>query len=665
MNGYTCFALFVIFIGCASADVQAMRRKPPEEPRWMKFSISEANFLLELEGENEKRTIKRSNLVTTRERLFIAPTMEMKLKGSIYHPNLLLFNAQIQIGLVREDVTLGDPTGSGNNLVRDELEFLQRFSVNLSVLKEKPYSVELFGQKADTFRDYDFFTRVEVDQLRYGFRAGFSKGPMPFSISMSRLTEEETGSPRPQSRDEDTLSFTAKLHRKTGSRTDLYYSLTNFTRRNIGNPLDDGFQQTARFSDTTKFGDKNAIKLHTFLRYHQLEANLISTESMTAQQRLSIIHSENLDSDYYYNFSIRNSGPVKSDSHQVSASLKHRLYEALTSTLDVKATEDKASGPSSNTNIRRFGLGLNEHYTRRVGDTGRLTLRYNIGFTREQREATGPLIFVVDEEKRLKDNMITFLNLSRVNTASVRVTDAMGNIPYEEFFDYLIVGRGQQTEIRRVPGGRIKNGDEVLVSYGATLDPNDKFTTLSNSASFRLALFDDILSLYAQLRVVDNWGGESLVLQDINDKIVGGELSWRWLDARAEFESFDSNLSPFRSLRLSQSLHVEPSKFSTLTLDLSQRWSTFPAEGRQNEVSYNYIGRYQTKLTRYLSLRVEGGMRIEKGQNLDQQLVTVRTDLEFRLGRLAVEAGYVYQDEDFFDDLFRKHFFFLRGRRTF
>jgi hypothetical protein len=299
-----------------------------------------------------------------------------------------------------------------------------------------------------------------------------------------------------------------------------------------------------------------------------------------------------------------------------------------------------------------------------MGDWGRLTLGYGGLLDQEQRTTLGQTLFVVGESHALKDGVITFLNQPRVKITSIQVWDASGSVLYSELLDYLILPHGERTEIKRLVGGQIADGATVRVDYTVDSQPSDSYTTVAHQIQVRLDFFDGLLGLYAHLNQQENHGGKSLVLENINDQVAGLDVSWRWVRAGAEYEVYDSNLSPYRSARLFQNFNFEPSPETTLSLDLGQTWITFNQANR-DLTTYHAIARVRMQLTPALALNTEGGLRFQKGEGYDQQLATARANLEFKYGKLAVQAGYEYEDEAFLGELRLRHFFFLRAKRSF
>jgi hypothetical protein len=344
--------------------------------------------------------------------------------------------------------------------------------------------------------------------------------------------------------------------------------------------------------------------------------------------------------------------------------LRHQLYESLNSTLDAHGQAFSSSGAGTALDTTRYGIGLNENYTKRLGKWGRITLGYGGLLDQEHRDTLGQTLFIVGESHTLNDGVITFLNQPKANLMSIQVWDAAGNVRYRELLDYLILPHGERTEIKRVVGGQIPNGGTIRVDYTAVSQPSDSYTTVAHQFQVRLDFFNGLLGLYGHVNRQDNYGGKSLVLENINDKVAGLDVNWRWLRAGAEYQVFDSNLSPYHSTRLFQNFACQPSPNTTLSLDVGQTWVTFTGVNR-DLTTYHAIARARMQITPALSLNTEGGLRFQEGKGYDQQLVTTRANLEFKSGKLAVQAGYEYEDEAFLGELRLRHFFFLRAKRTF
>lgn len=658
---------------CLGGMTQAMAQPNPsaeEGLRWMKLRISEINVGTEVEGDWERRSVSNSGQAISRKTIYAVPTLGLGLEGSVYHPNLLEFKLDTESGIGWQETSV-NVAGGGS---RSDALYLMRYHAHVSILKEKPYAISLFAENEHTTRDYDFFTRATVDQQSQGARLGYTQGPVPFSLMFRHIREEISGHSRPTSLDEISLAFTASNEQSAGNRTDLSYTFNDFSRQEADAYSQDGIYHSASLIDLKTFGDKDWIKLNSSLSYNQQDSDTTPFNQRGSIQRVNKLfsdhehlkwqHSDQLISDYKYSFNWQDSGFLNSDGHAASASLRHQLFDSLTSTFDLHGQFFSSRGAETAIDTTRYGIGLNEHYTKRLGSWGRITLGYGGLLDREERQTMGQVIFIVGEEHTLEDGVISFLNQPRVNVASIQVWDATGNLLYRPLLDYLVLTHGERTEVRRVAGGLIPNGARVRVDYTATAQPSDSFHTIAHQMQARLDFFNGLVGIYGYLNLQENEGGESIILEDVNDKVIGLDLAWRWFRSGVEYQVYDSNLSPYRTLRLFQNFTIEANEDTTLSLDLGQSWSTFPRSDR-DLATYHAIARSRTRLHPSLALNLEGGVRFQDGQGYDQQLATARADLEFRSGKLAVQAGYLYEDETFLEETRLRHFFYLRAKRQF
>jgi sugar lactone lactonase YvrE len=526
----------------------------------------------------------------------------------------------------------------------------------MSVLKEKPYALTLNADKDHNFRQYDFFNRTSVDSQRYGGRSGYAARPLPFSVSFNHLEEDVWNTTRPTLLNETTLAFDMSNERQRNAKTTWSYNYDQYNRQELGIPLEKGTYHTVSVLDTENFGKNDRLKLNSSLFFHQLESQAVKNRNLNLQEHALMEHSKTLQSDYQYSFNNQSAGSTDSLGHNAQVGLRHRLYESLTSAIDLHGFKQDSTSPEASLGTTRYGVSVNESYTKKLGWEGRLSLGYSGRFDREQRASSGQSIFIMHEPHTLTDGVITYLNQPRVVVGSIQVTDPNGKA-YQLLLDYVVLEHGELTEIRRAPGpSQIPNGGAVLVDYRVQVQPSDQFTTLGNQIHFRLSLFKDLLGLYGRLNLVNNRGGKMLVLQNISDKVLGADFSWRWARAGAEYEIYDSNLAPFRTKRLFQTLSFEPGSASSLNFNFDQTWTTFSETGI-HRASYSFISRYRNRLSSHLSWSVEGGLRLDRGPGFDQTLLVGRTGLEYSRGQLTVKLGYDFQDQDYLGEKRQRHFF--------
>lgn len=652
------WCLLVLLVSLARPG-RAQSRVLWNSPKGVNLRITDVYLQTDARLEHEIQEAGAPGLSVTRDRFILEPQLGLGLGGWAYHPNLLEYHCQLELGLDYQDASVS-PGDSAT-----DTSFLQRYHATLDFLRQKPYATSFFADQDLTYRDYDFFSRVRVDSERFGFRSGYSAGPVPFAVSFQHYDEAVADLSRPTHFTEDLLSFTANSLRRAGkASTQLTYNFNSYQRDDDGFSHQSGLNQNLSVFDSENFGAGDWIYLSSLLNYNSVTETAQPSDKLLFQEQLQLRHTPSLRSFYSYEFDYATAGDSTANTHQGRAGLTHQLYENLTSSLDVHGNLTHADAPGSVLDTDRYGAGLSEQYTRSLGNWGNLQLGYAGGLDREERSATGSVLDVLDEAHTLTDGSLVFLTQPFVVDASIRVTDQTGTILYLRDLDYVVISQGALTEIRRVPGGTIPNGATVLVDYSAVLDPSASYTSYANSGQFRLDLWKGLLGLYGHWTTLDFSGGEQLNLRWMDDRTVGLDSTWRWLRVGAEYQIVDSNLSPYTRQRCFQSAQFRPAEFTLLGLDLDQSWTDFRDSGRK-QTSYGATARLQQRLTPTLAWSAEGGIRMERGETFDADHASARTELNWAVGKLTLKFGYEYGSESHPTDLRERHFVYLRARRTF
>lgn len=628
----------------------------------VEFKMTDAS--LEIEGKKEQRSRFGSSETQVQERLSIVPTVGVEVLGSYIHPNFLEFKLIGDLGYRDESISLTGIPLPGDSSSTNSLSFQQKFKFNLSALKEKPYATSLFLHKGVAHRDRDFFSRVKVDSLNFGFQTGYRAGPIPFGLRFSKTKENESDSRQGRGRDETRLSIDAKNSRDSGGTTEFSFSYLDFTRRNLGIAIDVGSQRAFELSNTETFGGDKQNQLRNSLRYVDFKTARRQSDNLNVRNSLRVEHSESLKSEYFYNFGLLKNDGSEMLSYTGRASLTHQLFESLTSACDIHFVSNDSTAEGFRSRNNRVGIRLNESYTKRLGESSRLSLSYTTLYDEEDRLNRGGGLNIVDEAKTINDGGIRFLDNPLIEVETVTVTDETGSIIYHELIDYVLIDHGQLIEIRRVPGGAISDGSSILVSYRAEDDESRSFSTLSRNASFRLDVFDGRFAIFWRRSIVDNFGGEDIFLRDIKQNIIGSELAWGVLGLRGEQERFLSNISPFRTNRLIRSVAFHPMPRLSLGIDASKE-STHLLDEDSSFRSDRIVGKVKYRFNRYFLFNMEGGYQKQQGDRVNQYSSVARVRMSFQMRQLKVDMSYEYQDESFFSRLFERNSFSFQARRVF
>ena len=215
-----CLGLLVL-----SATLLNGRANPDHEPQILRLEFSDAKTAVTARHKLDDRTSKGTEDVRDyrRERLEFVPSLVFQFKGSVYHPNLLDFSLFADTGLSWEDETLESGPDS-TVLAREDTNPLQVYSLDVGILRQKPYALGLSAARSRIRRDNDFFSRFTLESERYGAEWGYKAGPLPFSVSVAHLDETQTDTDRPRTLVEDSVYFRMQNDRLTLGRTDLTFS---------------------------------------------------------------------------------------------------------------------------------------------------------------------------------------------------------------------------------------------------------------------------------------------------------------------------------------------------------------------------------------------------------------------------------------------------------
>jgi hypothetical protein len=653
-------AMLALFGALERAVAQA-RYFHVEEPQLLKLDISEASTGVYTEGNYEDTSFRNSNTSVSHDRLFVGPSLGLNLNGSVYHPNLFQYQLVTEGAYGWSQDTL---QSGGTTVRRNELEYLGRFSGNANILANKPLHTTVFGDYDHTYRDYDFFSRVQLDTWRYGLRTAYTAGPFSFTANYSHRDEETSGFNGLSTWQQDVLGFNAHHERKWGGTT-FSYTLDRYKRDDFGSATR-GTDHTFSLADSETFGSQDQMRLVSSASYSLRESDIQPNQEAVAGANLTVDHRDNLSSLYDVNFDHYSSGFFASDNLVGSAALRHKLYESLISTLSLRAVDYQASDQLSSGFTRRYGIGLAENYTKHLSEDHRLIIDGSVlgEHVDQQNDST------VENEAHsfiaafggAPPNSF-FLNLTQVDPASIRVWSVGRSRLFLEGIHYRIFQDGALTRIERVIPSNID--PDVVVDYQAKPTPAGHYEQITDTFGVRFELWKNFWGIYGRFSSARNNAPKELGVQSLAIYTVGSDVTWRWLRAGAEYSIYDSDLSSYKTARLFESLAFNLDDDSSAGLDFSQTWTDYTAAQR-HEDDYRFVTNYRRRLTSHLRIEAEGGFDLRRGEGVDQTLATFRPGIDYVIGRTTIKAGYDFEYNIFLRNEVRlKHIFFVRVKRIF
>ena len=611
-----------------------------EEPRWLTLRIPETSLEMEVEDKTENYTV--SGAKSSYEQLTLTPLVGLRTQGSIYHPSLLSFNLD---GAAGWGWDYSSSKSSGSDVTSHDSQSLLRYLAQVYLLSAKPYNASFFAAQDHAYRDYGAFSTFTVDSMRYGGRMSWVTDNLNLNADVGYRDEMNSGLTDSSEITETYLNFTG-THKRQAGQTMLTYRFDEF-----GNTYGSGGSQASvshavGVSDSETFGSRKQITATTGAGYSLSEYGNQRTETVTANENVTVRHRPKLSSLFSLDYSHSAMTSVSASRLQGGYAVRHQLYESLTSRLDAHGNYDENSSLGSSASDDRYGLGLSEQYTKRLGRWGRLSLGTSVVADRQDYNSSGGVLTSIDEPHQLYsitniNNHTVYLNNPRV----VAVLSVFGphNIPLSLGSDYQLFPRGQLTEIQLVETSAIlRDGDTVTVTYQSDSLNNVSFESINAGVQIRLDLFGH-LGIYGRLNWMDNNAPAEVLTQTLTDTVAGVDYTRRWLRAGAEYEDYDSNFSKYQSWRFFQGFSFHTGDASTLNVDFIQTFYRYPDSGEQTQ--YQFLTRYNAQLLFSLAWYVEGGYSIQNVQGTDDSLALAKTGLNWSRGNLSVRMGYEFNSQ--------------------
>jgi len=636
-----------------------------EEPRWLTLKPPKTYVDLLIEDETETQTLANGSQFS-RDRIYFAPTLGLNLRGSVYHPNFLEFNLEGQGGYVRQDES--EHTKGAPALRRTDESFLQSYNFNALFLREKPYAATFYANKSHSIQQLDIFNSVTVDTQGYGARLDYKEGPVPMSLNVRHIDQEQSDLNFRNSNEQNVLEYKASYEHGRGG-TDLTYNFGQFSRRTSDGIKfsDQQINQNISLGDSERFGKHDQMSLTSAFYFNADDSTNFPSQNIMLQENFTVKHTPTLDSFYNYNFSDFSIGPIETRSHFASAALRHQLYDSLTSVFDINGGWTDTASINDASNIRTIGIGDSENYVKHLGAWGNLTLGNGIRFQHESHE--GDVHQIPREPHTIIDGNPEFLKQPNV-TGVDDVSSPDDTKHYLRGIDYDLRTHGALTEIyipiTNTNGVRtLKFGDPIVVTYTIHPQGSGSSSSLGDQVRIRLDLWNGRLGFYSNLGWIKNFTSGNIVVENAFSTQSGVDYSWRWLRLGAEYETRDSNFISYEAKNFYQSLMFHPGVATTLSFDTRERWINYSSGVRQTVQDYSFVTRFHERLTGHLDYSLEGGIRSQQGGFLEQTMAAARAELNYSIGKLSLSVNYQFNDNETSGNVVDKHFFSFHVRRSF
>jgi hypothetical protein len=582
-------------------------------------------------------------------------SLSLRTDGYVLHPNLLEFGLGTVFGLVQEDFQeVVDGRKRDDSHSGDLLEF----DLDARIFKKRAYPTTVFAHRRRGLVARPFLPSLETTTTRYGLTSQYVSKKTPLSLQFSHTdatlnplfisgTTEEDG------RQKNTeLRFEAGYHFNDYHTLSLVYEHESVEEEPFKLDYD---ADEVTLTHQLEFGDQRQHRVRSELDYLNQRGS-IDIERARWREDLRLKHSDTLQSLFHLEALDRTRGGRSRDvprieerSLYVSGSLRHQLFQSQTSQLQLFAQKQEFEPELE---VTRWGGQASINY-RKTNPWGQLQADYSLRVERNDHEGSTRANESIDEVHTFRDPDPITLGSRNVIVGSITVRAEDRVTIYQRGWDYSIRTVGNLVEIQRMSGGRIADGETVLVDYLFEFGGTFQLDTVNHNFGIRQD-FDIGLAPYYRFESQDQRlspaSATGAIAEDITAHVVGLEYRKPALRFYAEYEDRDSTINPYVSTRLGSS-YTHRFKSGAETA-LHARWTDM-RHGAPNERDINLLmleGRHRHPITPDLTF--EGSVLYRDGEDSvsdDTEGVDVSLSLEWFVRETKIRLSLKHSEyEDAF-----------------
>jgi len=574
--------------------------------------------------------------------------LEIETKGWAYHPAFVLYTLKLS---PEWDQTLEKPDAGGET---SRSAFRLYYSLEMTLLKYKRYTMTLFARRSRSVLTNSFGGRSEVEGNTYGATLGLKYRALPTTLSYTHAASNYGGFYKSKETRDDIRLYM----RHQGKNNDTKFKAAYSDRERIRlETASDVKSLSGDLQNTYRITPDNRILLSSGLAFMRSEADFSTVSSASLSEALNWRHTKNLSSYYNLNYSIQRLGDSQSDSKSAGAGLSHSLYENLTTSASVGASDDS------------YGGDLNVNYRRSISiPHGAINLSAGHNYRVTYRTAGEAFLQVLDESHVLSTGDVTSLNNRNVDLDSIVITNADHTIIYVKDIDYTIETMGTSVRLSRTYFGAIADGDPVLASYTYLSNPVFDSSAFGQSYGLGLNLWSvwSINYGYSHSQEYFLSGIPPETLGSSTTQTVDSGLDLKWSVTTLHYEDLENN-SGISNSRWFASENLKFKLRDNLFLGISGNYGeTTLKDKNETDKFYGVKSSLQWKFSRWASLSLEGNYSRSDGISKKTEGKGGSALIQWFYGILSGDISYRFVNEEDLNSgqKFDGHSLLLRIRRA-
>ncbi|MBI1336896.1 MAG: hypothetical protein GC164_08030 [Phycisphaera sp.] len=460
------------------------------------FQLTDYGGELYVESEFRRDNDSLSGRQVTSQDLMLNYGLRLDASGYVYHPNLLEFTGQIDLGLTNNWTEL-------NAMDRTSDAFLVGFNLNATLLKNKLVSGRVFGERFDRTVNRSFAQTIQLTRQSEGFEVNYH-GDYPASIYFEYTQDDETSDTRLDNQSQLYTRFQIEdnVHRGYYTQLTLEHEEVQETIQSraqngsLGTPQDLP-QSVDEVNLVNRYAWGEGLRKDTLDGQFTFRNQSGAFEStlLRINQSLNLQHTQTFSTFYTVRYRDDTSGGQSDREIGGEIGFRKSIYDSLDIVGFFFYTDDTFTDGSTS----ELGGELDLDYRKKT-PIGQFTSSLSFSRNYQSETSAAGIRRIIDEAVTFSGAPPVSLAFPNVVTGSVVVTDTSNVVIYVEGLDYTLTTFGATVQIERLVGGSIADGQTVFVDYTVDIARDAQYTTDDIVWRMRLDLDMVPVSIYTEYR---------------------------------------------------------------------------------------------------------------------------------------------------------------------
>ncbi len=600
-------------------------------------------FVMRHRDDNRESQTERSD-ERLQETVF-EENLKLETSGYVYHPNLMEFSLAGLFGLQRTDFDQ-EVDRRTQHTQKDGTIYEYDFSGTL--FQKKSYPTTVYARRSRTLDPRPFRSSIETVTTSYGMSLQYVHDVTPIQLRLTHRSIKHD--PFLKAGDQKGERKNTTLWLKAQYIVNEYHKFTFILDHESREekPFDLNYTtDELTLRHRLDFGQDHNNRSEAELGYLK-QTGSFASERLRFTESISLQHSDRLRSSHQFEFFSRDQNSVSGNENiderslRVSSLLEHSLYESLvTQVSGFYQDQDFSTG----LRIRRAGADLDLDY-RKKNPWGVLRANYQLGYERNEQSGGEQGIEVIDESQTFAGPLPIVLSGPNIEIFSIRIISQDRTVLYRLESDYRFRIIGDNVEIERIPIGQIQNNDTVLISYRYSIGGEFVLSTWNQFFTVRQEFKNGLTPYY-------KWRNQSQDLaprdalgitpEEIDSNAVGIDFRYQSLNMNAEYEDYESSISPFVSKRASISYKRNFKNKATGSIGMHWTDIHFGQPNPRNTSLFFVEARYRRAVTHKISFETSLAYRMEDDTfSGDDEGIEFEFSLDWKVRKTELNLSYEF-----------------------